>query len=160
LTALDAPGGSSHAEPMRGRVAALLLVTGALAAACGEDMYPGRGDARKGDAAEFRIETTSHDRTSPAELTAPAGTEVTWTNRTTATAFVRFEDAVPEVRLDPHRFARTDDGDTFASDWLAPFEEARLCIATPGRYRFIVSLAGVRSAEADPALYGTLIVVP
>ncbi|HEY8369359.1 MAG TPA: hypothetical protein VIM86_08585, partial [Thermodesulfobacteriota bacterium] len=69
-------------------------------------MYPGRADARKGDPAEFRIEAASHDRTSPAELTVAAGTEVRWINRTTATVFVRFEDAVPEVCLPPYRFAR------------------------------------------------------
>ncbi|HEX7124614.1 MAG TPA: hypothetical protein VF406_02415 [Thermodesulfobacteriota bacterium] len=123
-------------------------------------MYPGRADARKGDPAEFRIETASHDRTSPAELTVAAGTEVRWINRTTAAAFVRFEDPVPEVCLAPHRFARTRDAGTLASEWLAPFEEARLCIAAPGRYRFVATLAGVRSAEAEPARYGTLIVAP
>lgn len=123
-------------------------------------MYPGRADARKGDPAEFRIETASHDRTSPAELTVAAGTEVTWINRTTGSTFIRFEDPVPDTRPDPHRFGRTRDSVTVASDWLAPFEDARLGITTPGRYRFIVVLAGVRSAEAAPALRGTLIVVP
>lgn len=123
-------------------------------------MYPGRADVREGDPAEFRIETTSAEATAPAELTVPAGTDVRWVNRTTATAAVRFLEAVGTTCRDPERFHPTRDGESYASEFLLPFTEARLCIAAPGRYRFVVDLAGVRSAEADSALYGTLIVVP
>lgn len=123
-------------------------------------MYPGRADVREGDSPEFRIENASHGQTVPAELTVRSGTEVSWINHTTASAFVRFEDVVPEVCAEPHRFRQTRDADTLASDWLAPFQDARLCVTTAGRYRFIVTLAGIRSAGEDPAVSGTLIVVP
>lgn len=144
----------------RGPAFACVALLTSLAAACGDDVYPGRADVREGDPAEFRIETASAETTVPAELTAPAGTDVRWVNRTTSLAAVRFQDPIAALCGEPDRFERTRDGDTYATPFLAPFEDARLCVALPGRYRFLVDLGGVRSAEAPPALYGTLVVVP
>jgi plastocyanin len=135
--------------------AALLAATG-----CGEGVvYPGRADVREGDPPEIRVGTEGGDATDPGELTVPAGTEVTWLNHTTGFAHVRFEDDIPEVCADPHDFHRTEDDRTYVSRPLPPFAEARLCVSRPGRYRFIVTLAGTPGGE-HPARYGTLIVVP
>ncbi len=127
--------------------------------------YPGTASVAGGAPALIEIDRTGSTETDPATLYVPPGTEVTWRNRTTSQVFVRFDDAIAEACGEPVRFSRTADGRSFASGFLGPFEEARLCLPTPGRYGFIVSIPGrARTGPffpgegLPPAKYGTVVV--
>lgn len=139
------------------RLTALLLATACASAPGGQTPGPGVP-------ALVRIERTGSDETDPPTLHVPPGTEVTWQNRTTRTTWVRFTEAVPEICGHPVHFARSSDGRSFVSEYLGPFEEARLCILSPGRYDFVVSIPGASGDDGfgrsalPPAKYGTVVI--
>ncbi len=153
----------------RGAAAALMVASLALGAcAAGPVRYPGRADVRAGDAALIRIEPTNATETAPHWLRVPTGTDVVWLNASQELVFVRFAQAVGEACGTPLRFVRSYDGRSYVTGYLAPFNEARLCFARPGRYDFIVSSSGgggggtPPDADANgghsPVRYGTVIV--
>jgi hypothetical protein len=140
------------------------LASGALLAlvtwGCGEDeVYPGRADVRQGDRAEIRIEATADDETRPRLLVVPAGTEVTFANRTTSPVQIRFLDAMDDACGAPEGFDRTRDGWSYVSESLLPFRDARLCLSAPGRYRFVATLTMGPGVSEAPARYGEIEVV-
>jgi hypothetical protein len=154
-------------------LAAALLAGGGGAAGCagGPLAYPGRDDARAGDRPLIRIEPTNADETSPRELRVAPGTEVTWRNVSHELVFVRFARDVADrdVCGTPLRWTRTFDGRGYSTPFLPPFADARLCLAGPGRYDFIVSSGGRGGGGStspdggadngtSPVRYGTVIV--
>ncbi|HEY8370499.1 MAG TPA: hypothetical protein VIM86_14410 [Thermodesulfobacteriota bacterium] len=149
----------------RGRSAALLAALLSSACAVPQGGYPGTASVAAGAPPVVRIDRTGSTRTDPATLYVPPGTEVTWRNETTRQVFVRFDSPIDQVCGNPARFARSTDGRSFASEFLGPFEEARLCLVTPGRYDFIVSITEparsgpfVPRDALPPAKYGTVVV--
>lgn len=149
------------------RVAILAVALVLAACAGGPVRYPGRADVRLGDRPLIRIEETNATETSPHQLRVPAGTDVTWLNATRELVFVRFNQPVREACGEPVRFGRTYDDESYVTDFLAPFNDARLCFARPGRYDFVVSSGGGGgSARPDgdgngstsPVRYGTVVV--
>lgn len=149
----------------RDRSAALLAALLLSACAVPQGGYPGTASVAAGAPPLVRIDRTGSTRTDPATLYVPPGTEVTWQNGTTRQVFVRFDDPIDQVCGDPVRFSRSTDGRSFASDFLGPFEEARLCFPTPGRYDFVVSITEPARTgrffprdSLPPAKYGTVVV--
>lgn len=155
---------------MMRRVVTPSLLLGALvltACAAGPVRYPGRADVRQGDAPLIRIEETNAAETSPFELRVPAGTDVTWLNTTHELVFVRFQQPVRDACRTPVRFGRSYDGASYVTSYLAPFNEARLCFPSAGRYDFVVSSAGGGGAvspngdgngSTSPVRYGVVLV--
>lgn len=97
------------------------------------------------------------------------GTEVTWRNVSDELVFIRLVGDVEDRQVcgTPLRWGRTFDGRSYSTPFLAPFADARLCLAGPGRYDFIVSSAGRGGGRSSPngpinglspVRYGTVIV--
>lgn len=148
-------------------VGAFALLLGACAA--GPVRYPGRADVRAGDAPVIRIEETNSTETSPHVLRVPSGTDVSWLNASRQLVFVRFVQPMQQACGEPVRFDRNYDDTSYVTPYLGPFNEARLCFASPGRYDFVVSTADGGGGGGDqvtnglngspsPVRYGTVIV--
>lgn len=155
----------------RAAAVAVVLLAGAAASACaaGPIRYPGRADTRAGDRPLIRVEPTNSTDTVPRELRVAPGTEVTWRNASTELVFIRIVGPVEDRELcaAPVRWNRTYDGTGLSTPFLAPFADARLCLARPGRYDFIVSSGGRGGRSTpeggpdngpSPVRYGTVIV--
>ncbi len=155
-----------------GAAAAAIIGVGALllgACAAGSVRYPGRADVRAGDPALIRIDETNSTDTSPYLLRVPVGTDVAWLNASLQIVFVRFVQPVREACGQPVRFDRNYDGTSYVTRNLGPFNEARLCFPTPGRYDFVVTTAGGGgggdndaakglNGSPSPVRYGTVVV--
>jgi hypothetical protein len=126
---------------MRVKVALILLValSGGVACRSADVRYPGTADVRAGDRPLIQIEPTGSTEASPRLLKVTPGTEVTFRNSEDAEIFIRFTEPMGDACGTPVGFDRTSDGRSYASRYLLPFGEARLCFATPGRYDFVVS---------------------
>jgi hypothetical protein len=146
-------------------LATLLLAAGCASGSIG---YPGRADVRAGAAPLIWIEPTNATETSPRELHVPLGTEVVWRNGSGELVFIRFTGPVEQLCGEPVGFQRTYDGASYATRFMPPFADARLCIGRPGRYDFVVSSDGrgggsPRVGEGSgnglsPVRYGTIVV--
>lgn len=151
---------------MARRTATLVLL---LAAGCagGATQYPGTADVARGAAPLIEFRATGSTEAEPRLLRMPRGTEVVFRNVSRGQTFVRFEQPVGTLCGPPVGFEPTHDGRTVASRAMPPFAETRLCLATPGRYDYVVSrieppgpsvLRRADEPAESPVLYGTIVV--